>query len=415
MSWFREMPERGTAGFGLEFKGRPMSHDRGTRRTVRVLACIAIMSVSTGCRRSPFQRLVDNSVAAPVLARDSEPVLETVPGAVTAMAPTPQRPTGPSRVAGFPDPLPAPTPLLDAALKRAEAQEMMQREALRASHSPPSSTSQPIMQRASIVGPSKEPAVSAQPAPRPAEKTKVPEVASSAPKAKKAEPVDPAVSWVKALDRLKQVAHESASQPGTEDGVSVWELRAQVVEWLASEKVNPASVALLKGAVTALAGAASTPAKDAKSDPTRSGEIRSAVLALEDRVPLGITELRLCRKVLGFGAFEPLDCSGLKAGQAVLIYCELTGLRYHSHDASYVSRLSSRVELVRAKDGTRVWEQPLGEAEDQCRSKRRDFYVNYRINLPRAVSPGDYRLRLTQTDLLAQQSTSCELPLTVIR
>ena len=34
-----------------------MSHDRETRRTVAVLVCVAIMTVSSGCRRSPFQRL----------------------------------------------------------------------------------------------------------------------------------------------------------------------------------------------------------------------------------------------------------------------------------------------------------------------------------------------------------------------
>ena len=84
-------------------------------------------------------------------------------------------------------------------------------------------------------------------------------------------------------------------------------------------------------------------------------------------------------------------------------------------DQSFVSRLSSRVELVSAKDGAKAWEQSLGEAEDRCQSRRRDFYVNYRISIPATVAPGDYRLRLTQTDLLAHQTASAEVPVTIAK
>ena len=163
-----------------------------------------------------------------------------------------------------------------------------------------------------------------------------------------------------------------------------------------------------------MADATTTPALDAT---TRSAEIRSAVFALEDRVPLCITDLRLCRNVLGFGVFEPLEGPILKPGQPVILYCELSGLRYQTVDTdqSFVSRLSSRVELVSAKDGTKVWDQALGDAEDHCRSRRRDCYVNYRITIPATVPPGDYRIRLTQTDLVAHQTASSELPLTIPR
>ena len=40
-----------------------------------------------------------------------------------------------------------------------------------------------------------------------------------------------------------------------------------------------------------------------------------------------------------------------------------------------------------ARDGVKVWDQSLGEAEDRCRSRRRDYYVNYRITIPTAVAP----------------------------
>jgi hypothetical protein len=152
-----------------------------------------------------------------------------------------------------------------------------------------------------------------------------------------------------------------------------------------------------------------------KDDPTRSTDNRAALLALEDRAPLGVSNLRLCQKVNGFGSFDPLPVSTLRAGQSFLLYCELTGLRYQAQDKSYRCRLSSRIELVGATDGAKQWEESLGETEDQCRSRRRDNYANYRITLPPTLPAGAYLLRLIQTDLVAQRTASSELLLTVVR
>ena len=57
-------------------KGRPMSHDRETRRTVAVLVCVAVMTASPGCRRSPFQRLADDSPAGPSGSRPRQRSLD---------------------------------------------------------------------------------------------------------------------------------------------------------------------------------------------------------------------------------------------------------------------------------------------------------------------------------------------------
>jgi hypothetical protein len=133
-------------------------------------------------------------------------------------------------------------------------------------------------------------------------------------------------------------------------------------------------------------------------------------------VPLGIGELRLCRSITGFGSFEPLADERVKAGQSLLVYCELTGLQYEKRDGGgFASRISSRVELKRASGGPVVWEQDLGTAEDKCRSQRRDYYVNCFVDLPKTLAPGSYRLRLVPTDLVAGNSTSGEIPLEITR
>jgi hypothetical protein len=130
-------------------------------------------------------------------------------------------------------------------------------------------------------------------------------------------------------------------------------------------------------------------------------------------VPLAISELRLCRRVLGFGSFEPWNDTSVKSGQRLLIYCEMTGVQYEPKDGAFLSRLSSRIEISAAGGGPVQWSHELGPAEDLCRRRRHDYYVNYRVDLPLSLAPGPYRLRLIQTDLVANKTTSAEIRLVV--
>ena len=148
-----------------------------------------------------------------------------------------------------------------------------------------------------------------------------------------------------------------------------------------------------------------TPTSPPELSPTPVG---GAVRA--DVATLGIGELRLCRQVFGFGSFEPLASERVKAGQRLLVYCELTGIQYEERGGDFVSRISSRVEVKPGNGGAVLWSKELGDAEDLCRRRRRDYYVNSWVDLPSTLSPGAYRLRLLQTDLVAGSSTSSEIP-----
>jgi hypothetical protein len=130
--------------------------------------------------------------------------------------------------------------------------------------------------------------------------------------------------------------------------------------------------------------------------------------------PLEINKLTLCRKVLGFGSFETLPDIQVKASQRLLVYCELTGMQYEEKGSEFVSRLSSRIEIASVANGTTVWMQELGPAEDVCGSRRHDYYVNYRVDLPSSLPSGLYSLRLTQNDLIAHRSASAEIPVEIV-
>jgi len=140
----------------------------------------------------------------------------------------------------------------------------------------------------------------------------------------------------------------------------------------------------------------------------------------EDEKTLAITETRFCRRVHGFGSVDPLPPGEtLKAGQKVWLYAELTGVRYDPDENGFRSRIASRLELfrtpeegpVRAVDS--VWVETTPDAEDSCRHRRRDYFVNYVIPLPKSTKPGEYVLRLSVTDLLSNRVTTSDLPLSI--
>jgi hypothetical protein len=411
-----------------------MSHGRPARHTILVLACVILIAGSTGCRRSLFERLADDAAPATALNSDRSEIPQLLPVPDNQIQPAKADVLVRVQGSGKADPTvrqanaadqeapapvaPKPTPLLDAALKRAIAEEERGRQALR-----------PLVPQAALAvvtvnqpkTPEKpKPALPPQPAPPPQARKE------ASPPSKETdglvpappgdaqptdEPEDPQMSWEESVDRLKKLAQESASQSASNEGAALWQVRAKVMDWMASENSKDSREALLKQAVVTIADAMNTKGQGAAA---RTDQLRLAVLELEDRVPLGITNLRVCRNVLGFGSFEPIEPSRLKAGQPVILYCELTGLHYQNSGPGFVSRLSSRVELIDARSSGKVWEQSLGEAEDHCQSRRRDNYVNFRMKLPQSIKPGDYRLRLTQTDMVANQTASAELPVTII-
>jgi hypothetical protein len=128
---------------------------------------------------------------------------------------------------------------------------------------------------------------------------------------------------------------------------------------------------------------------------------------------LSIAELHLCREIRGFGKFQAVEHQGLKAGQPIFVYCELPELQYQEAAGGFVTRLSSKLEIVGEGDAV-AWSQSLGEAEDHCQSRRRDNFANSRITIPAQLAPGGYRLRLSQTDLVAGRTATAELPFTIV-
>jgi hypothetical protein len=434
-----------------------MPHGCRTRRTLSMFAGTLIaltVTVASGCQRLAVSRALPLPLApnSPATTSASAPQARSTPGAlVESGAETPPAPP-PSSASIIPStagehPLPA-TPMLDAASRRARAEVTMPTltehdvapstavgetqplappgmDPTTEAESPERPDSAPdtepgssprvvlagLTPGAPAAGPKADPTVESsatlvpdrvedpKAAPRPIN----PERAIAAPK--------PREGWHETVERLRTVARDRASEPEG-DTHGLWSLRTRLLGWLddAASAADSEEGAFRRSVLTALAV---TTGPETPDTTVQAATIHAAVEALEARSPLEITELQVCRKVRGFGDFEPLEASACRPGHGVIVYCELAGLRYESEGSLHRSRLESRVEVAPSGVAEPIWSQSLGTADDLCRRCRRDYYVNYRMTLPESLAPGDYELRLIQTDLISHHSATRSVAVTI--
>lgn len=356
------------------------------RRAEPGLALI-LLTLGGGCHRLPFHRvdpaldpraLGRHGAAAPatLLADAAERPRDSVP-----LPPLPLRPVSDREAFGEP----APTPLLDAALARAQA-----------------------MQDAAVEPTSTGPVI-ALPEPPTFEATgEAPRAEMPAPLALESAP--PALADGPANEDMPSSDRPEARVPAEEDrGISAAELASP-----------PRSVATAPVAEDERPPAPEREAEDATARPAPPPDDASAPQPAEpgpNGSELAIVDLRLCRRVLGFGQVEGLDPSACRPGQTLIVYCEMAGLRYVPDGGDGVrSELEGRLELLGGAGDSPIWSKRLGTAEDRCPRARRDYYVSYRLTLPgpAIAPPGTYRLRLSERDRFADRETSRTVSIRIV-
>ena len=448
-------------------RGRPMPSDRHWRRAVLFATGIVIATMSTGCLTSSFVRRTSDPPASdqpnatndtPAAGRDAQdrsragrtdssvrnasvqaadvppagvvlatPFLTSPATATTAPAAefplelhaVPTEPSGNLRPCGADrrrpeSPPPAKTPLLDAAIQRVADVTRQQREDIASSPEPDPAVEPKQPGASTLIFSTRSPAQSTEafalsgrndeivPLPQRLSPRIDEDLLLAKPSA--APIAQPPVS-----------ANPAALQPTPVTADIGKPDAARTLDPPASRagKSQPTPVEVSDAKPDRAVAAGDLPASDRDSREVLGPEVHVQLPDPAHRSSLGISDLRLCRRVLGFGSFEPLANERIKVGQHLLVYCELTGVQYDMREQtlSRESRLASRSRP--RQGGPVLWKRELGDAEDVCRRRRRDYYVNYRVELPKSLGPGSYRLRLLQTDLVAGCCTSSDIPLEI--
>ena len=137
-----------------------------------------------------------------------------------------------------------------------------------------------------------------------------------------------------------------------------------------------------------------------------------AVAHLRELGSLSVRNLSFCKNVYGYGAIEPYDADRFSPGEHVSLYVEVENYHSESTEKGYCTLLGSSYEILNDQD-ERVGGGDIPDVNDCCRSRRRDFHIQYGLALPQKLPPGQYRLQLVikdrQSDKMGHATAAFEI------
>jgi hypothetical protein len=141
--------------------------------------------------------------------------------------------------------------------------------------------------------------------------------------------------------------------------------------------------------------------------------------SLSTQCRLQVRNLAFCTKINGFGDFVECHPAEIKPDAQLLLYVEvenyqaepLTAGRSQANwiagtqrrgettegTTKYATELHGHYDIYDANQN-RIEVRNLPVARDECRNRRRDYFIPYQIYLPRSLAPGAYTLDLTIED-----------------
>jgi len=141
---------------------------------------------------------------------------------------------------------------------------------------------------------------------------------------------------------------------------------------------------------------------------------------LANEQPLTISEAKLCARVEGFGRYTPLP-RRLLAGRRhpAIVYVEVShfGARRSAGpdgEAGHTVELAQELALYHDADGLLAWRRPEQTVMDFSRNRRRDFFIVQRVDLPRTLTVGAYRLKVTVRDRTTGETAEEIIPIEVV-
>jgi hypothetical protein len=179
--------------------------------------------------------------------------------------------------------------------------------------------------------------------------------------------------------------------------------------------------ALMKGFATNPNLTTGDPAAVARMLREKADEVGGPVSGTEQGLSLGAVEL--CQRVDGFGRLTPLGTNTFIAGRpaAMILYTEVEnftqsrGPEPSSGDGErWFVELGQTVKLYLDSDGSEQLVMPESIVRDVSFSKRRDFFLVQRIDLPRNLSVGNYNLKLGIRDVSSGGVAERTIPIQVV-
>jgi hypothetical protein len=123
---------------------------------------------------------------------------------------------------------------------------------------------------------------------------------------------------------------------------------------------------------------------------------------------LDVRGLAFCSRVESYGRYEEFKSSDLQPGQEVLLYVEVDHFAAEAKGDQYETELQGEYEIL-DQQGVRVANVVLPLDKQLCNQRRRDYFIAYRLFIPKDLTAGRYSLRLTIEDVKGKKSSQSSI------
>lgn len=138
---------------------------------------------------------------------------------------------------------------------------------------------------------------------------------------------------------------------------------------------------------------------------------------LQNDSPIEIRTVRLVKTVHSFGVYDEFADNHFVAGREnpLIIYVELDYFHVlNTAKGRFQVHLAQELELYTASGGTMVWQHPPEDVLDECRNRRKDFFVRQLVRLPANLSVGKYLLKVRVSDRNGNSVDERSVPLVLV-
>ncbi len=136
---------------------------------------------------------------------------------------------------------------------------------------------------------------------------------------------------------------------------------------------------------------------------------------LRSQADLTVPTVALCKRVDGFGNYEPFEPATFPAGKEspAIIYCEVANFSSQKMDGKRWQTTLTHTATLYRDSGVPVLNDKTVEFVDQSRNRRNDFFVVKLLKLPSTLTPGRYVLKVTVVDKQSNRMAEGSMNLTI--
>jgi len=124
---------------------------------------------------------------------------------------------------------------------------------------------------------------------------------------------------------------------------------------------------------------------------------REAVQHLAATSPLEVRNPAICRRVDSFGQFEEFEPYAFAPEQEVILYVEVLNFAFESSAEGFETELHGAYQIL-TSDGHPIADYDLPDDKQVSRNLRTDYFIPYRVFLPKDLEPGSYKIRVMLED-----------------